>query len=142
MLAGESRLSRETLVGMFSELSAGLDASVVPNLLVTLDGHAVRWGQVAKGERKDVRKSAAGTYGVTVHKDGPEAWQDSWSAETATHAGGSGPPDPFRMLVRWIRQGAELGSTSDVRSFDRYFEEKRAEQRNSLFAIPRVPPTR
>ena len=142
VLAGESRLSRETLVGMFSELSAGLDASVVPNLLVTLDGHAVRWGKVAKGERKEVRKSAAGTYGVTVHKDGPEAWQDSWSAETATHAGGSGPPDPFRMLVRWIRQGAELGRTSDVRSFDRYFEEKRAEQRNSLFAIPRVPPTR
>ena len=63
-------------------------------------------------------------------------------AETATHAGGSGPPDPFRMLVRWIRQGAELGRTSGVRSFDRYFEEKRAEQRNSLFAIPRVPPTR
>ncbi len=130
VLAGESRLSRETLVGMFSELSAGLDASVVPNLLVTLDGHAVRWGQVAKGERKEVRKSAAGTYGVTVHKDGPEAWQDSWSAETATHAGGSRPPDPFRMLVRWIKQGAELGRTSDVRSFDRYFEEKRAEQRN------------
>ena len=142
VLAGESRLSRETLVGKFSELSAGLVASVVPNLLVTLDGHAVRWGKVAKGERKEVRKSAHGTYGVTVYKDGPEAWQDSWSVETATHAGGSGPPDPFRMLVRWMRQGAELGSTSDVRSFDRYFEEKRAEQRNSLIAIPRVPPTR
>ena len=64
VLAGESRLSRETLVRMFSKLSAGLDASVVPNLLVTLDGHAVRWGQVAKGERKEVRKSAAGTHGV------------------------------------------------------------------------------
>ena len=79
---------------------------------------------------------------LTIPKDGPEAWQDSWSAGTATYAGGSGPPDPFRMLVRWIRQGAELGRTSDARSFDRYFEEKRAEQRNSLFAIPRVPPTR
>ena len=140
VLAGELRLGRDSLLGRFQLLSADLDASVVPNLLVTLDGHVVRWGQVAKGERKEVRKSADGTYGVTVHKDGPETWQDSWSAETATHAGGSGRPDPFRMLVRWIRQGAELGRTSDVRSFDRYFEEKHATQRDSVFAIPRVPP--
>ena len=119
VLAGESRLSREKLVATFSGATAtGMDERLLPNLLVTLDGHAVRWGKIAKGERKEVRKSSEGTYGLTVHKDGPETWQESWSAETATHAGGSERPDPFRMLVRWIRQGAELGRTSDVESFD------------------------
>ena len=138
VLAGESRLSRNTLVEMFCGLSADMEESLVPNLLVTLDGYAVRWGKIAKGERKEIHKSAAGTYGVTVYKDGPESWQESWSAETATHLGGSEPSDAFRMLVRWIRQGAELGRTSDIRSFDRYFVEKSSGEPTRLVSIPKL----
>ena len=138
VLAGESRLSRDSLVAMFCQLSADIEESLVPNLLVTLDGYAVRWGKVAKGERKKIRKSANGTYGVTVYKDGPEGWQESWSAETATHLGGSEESDAFRILVRWLRQGAELGRTSDIRSFDHYFVEKSSgEPTRLLRGIPK-----
>ena len=142
VLAGESRLSRDSLVATFRALSADVDECLLPNLLVTLDGFAVRWGKVAKKERKEVRKSASGTYGVTVYRDGPERWQESRSGATATHVGGSEPPDPFRMLIRWIRQSAELGRTSHVRSFDRYFEAKSIDQPAPLFCMPKLPVSR
>ena len=138
VLAGESRLKGDKAVAMFSELSAAMDEKLVPNLLVTLDGYTVSWGKIARGERKEVYKTAAGTYGVRIHKDSPQSWQVSWSAQTATHAGGSKRSDPFRMLVRWIRQGAELGRTSDVRSFDRYFEERPSRERVSVFATQKL----
>ena len=138
VLAGESRSSRDTLVAAFCALSAATNEKLVPNLVVTLDGYAIRWGKVTKGERKEIRKSPGGTYGLTVYKDGPQSWHQSWSAETATHVGGSEPSDPFRMLVRWIRQGADLGRTSHVRSFDRYFEEKAPGESRPLYALPKL----
>ena len=95
------------------------------------------WGKIGRGERREVRKSECGTYGVTVHKDGPEGWQPSWSAAMATHVGGCQASDPFRMLIRWIRQGVELGRTSHVRSFDRYFEAKSTGQSTPLFHMPK-----
>ena len=138
VLAGESRLSHESLVATFRTLSAGMDESLVPNLLVTLDGYAVRWGKIAKGERKEVRKSGDGTYGVTVYRDGPEGFRSSWSAAMATHVGGSEEVETFRLLVRWIRQATEQGRTSHVRSFDRYFEAKYPNQSGTVFCIPKL----
>ena len=138
ILAGESRLSRELLAAAFAALAAGKDESRLPNLLVTLDGYVVKWGKIAKGERKEVRKSADGTYGVTVYKDGPEGWQSSWCAATATHVGGSEEPETFRLLVRWVRQAAEQGRTSHVRSFDRYFGAKSAGQPTPMCCIPKL----
>ena len=136
VLAGESRLSRDSLAGTCSALVAGMDETLAPNLIVTLDGYAVRWGKVAKGKREEIHKTAGGTYGVTVRRDGPEGWEELWSAETGTHLGGSETGDVFRMLVRWIRQGVERGRTSDIRSFDRYFEGKSQEQ-SKLLAVPK-----
>ena len=138
VLAGESRLSHESLVATFSALSAGMDESLAPNLLVTLDGYAVRWGKIAKGERKEVRKSADGTYGVTVYRDGPEGFESSWSAAMATHVAGSEDAETFRLLVRWIRQAVERGRTSHVGSFDRYFEAKSTDQAGTVFCIPKL----
>ena len=71
LFAGESRLTPKTLGATFGALSADIDQSHAPNLLLTLDGHIVNWGKIAKGERRKVRRSADGTYGLTVHKDGP-----------------------------------------------------------------------
>ena len=138
VLAGESRLKHETLVATFCELSAQVGNSLSPNLLATLDGYAISWGNIAKAERKEIRQSKDGTYGLSVYKDGPESWQVSWSEETATHIGGSENSDAFRLLVRWIRQGAELGRTSDVRSFDRYFEPKSFGEPTPLLTIPKA----
>ena len=136
MLAGESRLSRETLVTTCGGLAAGMDESLAPNLLVTLDGQAVRWGKLGKSKREEVHKTAEGTYGLTVYEDGPKAWQECWSAATGTHLGGSEPAEPFRMLVRWIRSGVDSGRTSDIRAFDRYFE-NRSPEASKLLTIPK-----
>ena len=124
ILAGESQLSLETLVDKFNSLSVGVDWSLLPNALVTLDGYFVRWGKIAKAERKEKVKSDDGTFGLRIYRDGPESWQALLSAKNATQAGGSKYRDPFRMLVRWIKHAAETGKTSDVKAFDRYFEEK------------------
>ena len=122
VLAGESRLRLEVLAAAFVAFSAQAGDGLAINLLATLDGHTVSWGRVAKRERKEKYQAKDGTYGVRVYKDGPKTWQVSWSAETATHVGGTEDSDAFRLLVRWIRQGVELGRTSGVRAFDRYFE--------------------
>ena len=98
--------------------------SLSPNLLTTLDGHSISWGNIAKQERKETHQSEDGSYGLRVYKDGPESWHTSWSAETATHVGVSENSDAFRLLVGWIRLKAQFGRTSDTRSFDRYFEKK------------------
>ena len=137
ILAGKSRLKRATLVSAFRELSAGKANGLVPNLVVTLDGLAVSWGKVAKNIRREVHKTPNGSYGVTLLQDGPERWQPTQSAITATHAGASVVPDPFRFLVRWIRQTVESGETSDVSAFDRYFEEKGEKAPEGVFAVPK-----
>ena len=138
VLAGESRLKHETLVETFSLLAAQVGESLSPNLLATLDGYGVSWGNIDKKKRREIRKSDNNTYGLHVIKDGPKSWHTSWSAEAATHVGGFKNPDAFRLLVRWIRQGAELGRTSGVRSFDRYFEAKASQGPNPMFCVPMV----
>ena len=138
VLAGESRLKHETLVAHFLACAAQVGDSLSPNLLATLDGHSISWGNIAKQERKETYQSKEGTYGVRVHKDGPESWETSWSAKTATHVGGHKNTDAFRLLVRWIKQGAELGRTSSVRSFDRYFEVSSSGESNKMLCIPKL----
>ena len=137
VLAGESKLKQETLLDKFHKLAAQVGENLSPNLLVTLDGYVIRWGNIGKGERKEIRQSKDGTYGLSVHKDGPKGWQEKWSAENATHVGGSRTSDAFRWLVRWIRQGAEVGRTSHVRSFDRYFESKSSGEHTPVMTIPK-----
>lgn len=137
VLAGESRLGKETLVNAFLECAANIGECVSVNLAVTLDGHAVNWGAYTNQERKQIYKSNHETYGLRVYKDGPMTWQASWSVETATHVGGVESADPFRLLVRWIRQGVELGKTSGVRAFDRYFETKGAGVSSVTLSVPR-----
>ncbi|MCY3808678.1 MAG: hypothetical protein OXG58_04430 [Gemmatimonadetes bacterium] len=141
VLAGESRMSRESLVERFSLLSAATDKSLVPNLVVTLDGCFVRWGKIGKGERKEVRKSPDGTYGVSVYKDGQEGWQSSWSAAMATHVGGSEEAETFRLLVRWVRQAVEQGRTSHIGSFDRYLEAKSTSEMGTVYCLPKLKPS-
>ena len=139
VLAGKSRLKHETMAANFLALAAQVGDSLSPNLLATLDGHAISWGNIAKQERKERYQSKDGTYGVRVYKDGPEGWETSLSAETATHVAVSESEnfDTFRVLVRWIKRGAELGRTSDVSSFDRYFKEKSSSPGKSIY-VPKL----
>ena len=142
VLAGESRLKHETLVETFRALASQVGESLSPNVIATLDGHVVSWGSVAKQERKEVSQGKDGTYGVTVYKDGPEAWKPSWSSESATHVGGSESADAFRILVRGIRGWAEVGRTSGVKSFDCYFEVKSNRKSHTRCCLPRLGTSR
>ena len=141
VLAGECRMSRDALMRACCELSTAREYALAPNLLVTLDGYLVRWGNVGKAERKEIRKpSGSGTYGLTVHKDGPVGWADSWSARNANYLGISQVPDVFRMLVRCIRRGTEDGRTSHIRAFDRYFEPKPSGEPTAVSVVPKPQP--
>ena len=48
VLAGESRIKYETLVTTFCALATQMGNSLSPNLLATLDGYAISWGNIAK----------------------------------------------------------------------------------------------
>lgn len=122
VLAGRSRLRHETLVETFRGLAAETGNVLSPNLLLTLDGHFVRWGKMAREERKEIGRSGDGSYKLSVYKDGPERWKPSLSSETGTHVIGSEVSEVFRILVQWLRLWARLGRTSAASSFDRYFE--------------------
>ena len=137
ILAGELRLKHETLVTTFHSLSTAARDCLSPNLLVSLDGYAIYWGNVAKEERKETIQSKDGNYGVRVYKDGPEGWSSSWSAESATFVRGGMNSDPFRLLIRWLKIAADHGRTSDARSFDRYFERKPSDEPQPVFKIPK-----
>ena len=138
VLASGSRFERDSLLARFAELSVDVDESILPNLLLTLDGYVVNWSKIARGKRDEVFRSARGTYGVAVHRDGPKSWIPSVSAATATHIGVSEQSDTFRLLIRWIRQAIELGRTSHIRSFDRYFETEPTGQPNPVACIPKL----
>ena len=141
VLEGESRLKLETLVATFRELAGQMGSDLSPNLLVGLDGYLVGWGNISRWERRETRQEESGRYGVRVYRGGPEGWHNAWSAETATHVGGSEGVDAFRLLVRWIRQGTEPGRTSLVRSFDRYIEETSPEASRTKYCIPKAAGT-
>ena len=134
ILAGELRLKYETLITTFHSLSSEEGDCLSPNLLVSLDGYTIGWGNIAKEERKEIFQSKNGSYGVKVYKDGPEGWKASWSAESATSVGGMNS-DSFRVLIRWIKMAADQGRTSDARSFDRYFEQKPSAEPQSVLQI-------
>ena len=137
ILAGELRSKHETLVTAFHNLSSKAEDCLSPNLLVSLDGYAIMGGNIAKEERKETIQSKDGLYGLRVYKDGPERWQASLLAESATSVGGVMNSDPFRLLIRWLKMAADHGRTSDARSFDRYFNRKPSEEPQSVFHIPK-----
>lgn len=137
VLAGETRMGPGNLVNSFVEFAEGAGSLFSPNLLVTLDGHSVCWGRFEGREHRETFQTGNGTYGVRVHKDGPVAWQPAWSAEAATHAGVMGTSDPFRLMVRWIRQAVGSGRTSGLRAFDRYFGEKRSGGIRLIESVPK-----
>lgn len=135
VLAGASRLGLNALVDAFRDIAAEVGHTVSPNLLGTMDGHVLSWGNMAKQKSEEVHRSDSGTYGVTVYHDGPVSWQPARSSQTGSQVGGYTDADAFRLLVRWIRQAVEIGRTSDIRSFDRYFDENKDSRRRQIYAV-------
>ena len=138
ILAGKSRFGIESLVDAFHDVAVQMGLPLSPNLLGTMDGHVVSWGNMAKQKRREVARSGSGTYGVNEYHDGPLSWQPARSSQAGSQVGGYTDADAFRMLVRWIRQAVEIGKTSDIRSFDRYFEEKENSRKRRIYSVPMV----
>lgn len=137
VLAGQSRLKRETLLKNVRGLAGEVGNALSPNLLLTLDGYAVKWGRLEQEERKEIGRSSDGSYNLTLRKAGPERWKASFSSETGTHVLGSEVSEPFRMLVRWLRLWAQVGRTSAVESFDRYFATSATDELRTAAGLPK-----
>ncbi len=138
VLAGECRLKHETLVQHFRSLASEMGNTLSPNLLLALDGYAVRWGKMAREEQKEIGRSQDGTYNLTTYRAGPERWEASLSSETATHVVGSEVSEAFRMLVRWLRLWARVGRTSAVDSFDHYFAPNSSGELRPVASLPKL----
>ena len=57
VLAGESRLSLDTLVATFRDLTALVGDGLSPSLVGTMDGYALSWGNIAKKKRRESHRS-------------------------------------------------------------------------------------
>ena len=138
VLGGESRLVHDSLVERIARLSAGHPSRVSPDLWVSLGGSVISAGNLSKRERQEKYKTDQGTYGVRVHKDGPQGFQATWATEDAALLGGSVHSDPFRTLVNWMRRAAYAGRTSNVKAFDRYFDQRGDAAAASVSVRPRA----
>ena len=135
VLTGESRLTEDTLATTFRELTRAGGDALAPNLLVTLNGIALSWGNVTDEQPEVVKMD--GTYVLSVPRGRPLRWQHTLSAQTAECMGVQ-RGDGFRFLVRRIRDIHYRGRTSAISSLDRYFR-SRDPRSGEVCPLPKDP---
>ena len=123
ILAGNTRLAEDTLATYFLELSHEVGDALSPNLAVVLSGTLLGWGRKTTEQPGEVRK-VDGKYVFTVAQGGPKRYIRERAAESAELLDVDHDAEPFRELVRNIRDIFYNGRTSEIRSLDRYFEER------------------
>ena len=123
ILAGDMRLVTDTLATSYLELSHEVGDALSPNLAVVLSGALLSWGRMTTEQPGEVSK-AGGKYVFSVRQGGPERYVREMDAEAAELLDVDNEAEPFRELVRRIRDTYYHGRTSDLRSLDRYFERK------------------
>ena len=122
VLAGRTRLAEATLAARFLELNRDVGDVVSPNLLVVLSGTVLSWGRITTQQPPEVRKQGDGKHVLAIPHGGPPTYDQQWSAHSADLLGLHRGADPFRELVRGIRDAYRRGRTSDIVSLDNYFE--------------------
>ena len=123
ILAGHTRLATDTLATSFVEISHEVGDALSPNLAVVLSGALLNWGRMTTEQPGEVRK-VDGKFVFSVQKGGPERYVRQLDADSAELLDVDNEAEPFRELVRRIRDIYYRGRTSDIRSLDRYFERK------------------
>ena len=121
VLAGSTRLARKTLAEKFLGLNREVGDNVSPNLLVVLSGTVLSWGRMTTEQPPEVRKQTDGKHVLAIPQGGPPAYDQQWSAQSANLLGLHRGADPFRELVRGIRDVYRRGRTSNIVSLDNYF---------------------
>ena len=122
VLAGSTRLAEKTLAARFLELNRKVGDVVSPNLLVVLSGTLLSWGRVTTEQPPEVRQHTDGKHVLTIPQGGPPAYAQQWSTQSADLLGLHHGADPFRELVRCIRDVYRRGRTSAIVSLDNYFQ--------------------
>ena len=115
-------MAEATLAARFLELNRDVGDVVSPNLLVVLSGTVLSWGRITTQQPPEVRKQGDGKHVLAIPHGGPPTYDQQWSAHSADLLGLHGGADPFRELVRGIRDAYRRGRTSDIVSLDNYFE--------------------
>lgn len=123
ILAGDTRLATDTLATSFVDISHEVGDALSPNLAVLLSGALLNWGRMTTEQPGEVRK-VDGKFVFSVQKGGPERYVRELDADSAELLDVDNEAEPFRELVRRIRDIYYRGRTSDLRSLDRYFERK------------------
>ena len=121
ILSGDTRLAEETLAERFLALTQEVTHTFSPNLLVVLNGPLLSWGKVTTEKSPEVRKYTDGKYVLTIPHGGSPKYDQQWSAHSAEALGLHRGTEPFRELVRCIRDVYRKGRTSDIQSLDNYF---------------------
>ena len=123
ILAGDTRLATDTLAKSYLELTHEVGDALSPNLAVVLSGTMLSWGRMTTDQPGEISKMD-GKYVFSVRTGGPKRYVRELDAESAELLDIDNEVEPFRELVRNIRDIYYRGRTSDLRSLDRYFERK------------------
>ena len=137
VLAGNTRLATDTLATSFLELSHNVGDVLSPNLAVVLNGALLNWGRMTTEQPGEVRE-INGKYVFSVPKEGPERYVRVLDAESAEFLDVDNEAEPFRVLVRSIRDIYYRGRTSDLRSLDRYFEKRQGTGGHRVRTFPKA----
>ena len=120
VLAGSTRITDDTLAATFLEFNKEVGDVLSPNLLVALNGTVLSWGKMTMKQPGNVQK-VNDEYRFCVSHGGPQRYVRELSAESAELIDLDHNTEPFRELVRWIREAYYRGRTPRISSLDRYF---------------------
>ena len=120
VVAGSNRLSVDTTNDAFLEFSKQASYSLSPNIVTVLEGGLLTWGKFKDRHFQKHWNDKSGTYGMTEKDDNQIRWEPVILAKDADSFCHSQESDPFRSLIRWIREVHRTGITSDSKAFDEY----------------------
>ena len=125
VLAGELRVSQETFLNAFRELTREIGDRLALNMVIVLSGGLLTWGNFARVKNREIKWfDHSSSYGVTETPGRDIGWEPNWSAQGSSVFKYSPEGDAFRTLIQWLRRLYQTGKTSDASAFDHYFQHR------------------
>ena len=121
VLAGQSRLTTESLCGQFCQLTQQHAPALSPSLLATLDGTTLHWTDLTRRHEQLINDSDPAHARLQVSQTGPLRTDPKWSAEDAPFLMHQSDVDAFGTLLQWIIGFYQQGVTAETSVFGRYF---------------------
>ena len=125
MIAGESRLTPETLCGHYREQSFEVGDLLSPNMAVILNGGMINWGNLEKEKTRETKWSEEKkSYSLMETTKENLTVVPAWSAQKANCFRYIQEEEPFRILIHWLSGVYHEGKTSDAKAFEQYITRK------------------